>query len=413
MPCSAWCNAFTCEQAACATCGPAHGCSVAKYGIRNGASSRDACASWCTQYTCQQADCNECGRDHGCEGREPPSPPSPPPIPALPPIRDALLPGSVVSGQQQLQLQRPAAEYFTYGSSMFTTAWFDEDGLPARVRIRGASWFGMETRNCVIGGAAYRSIESIAAWLHDHGFNAVRVPVAADAILNPSQHACLANGDRESIRLHNLALGSLNYLEQIAEVVRVAADAGLLVLLDMHVLSAGHWPDGGSVTGSAQRGMLLSAWERLAQEFCDEVTFWNVFGADLKNEPYTMMWNEDAPPDQRWDLLASTVAQRVHELCPRWLLFVQGVGADGCKEHATACARPAAGKHQATDLSGAGIWWGENLQAAKALPVSAVAAGEVGLIRKVVYSPRTCTRARLHDIPNSPRVPRATRYRLS
>ena len=98
--------------------------------------------------------------------------------------------------QQQQPPQQPQqpAEYFTYGSSMFTTAWLDDDGLPARVRIRGASWFGMETRSCVIGGAAYRPIESVAAWLHDHGFNAVRVPLAADAVLNPSQHTCLANG---------------------------------------------------------------------------------------------------------------------------------------------------------------------------------------------------------------------------
>lgn len=378
MPCAAWCNAFTCDQAACITCGPSKGCSIAKYGNRGGSADRAECATWCTEYTCLQTDCKDCGREHGCEGREPPSPPSPPPIPMLPPIRGALQPGR----------QRPAADYFTYGAEIFTTAWLDEDGMPSRVRIRGASWFGLETETCMLGGAPSRDIESIAEWLQAQGFNAIRLPVAADAILNPINHPCLLRGDRDNLRLHNLALAALNYVEQVAEVARVAAESGLLVLLDMHVMAAGEWPDGGNIVDTTERERLAEAWEHLAEALCDPTHYWNVMAADLKNEPYTMVWNdEDARADLRWDLLATEIAQRLHNKCPRWLLFVQGVGENTCteKEHSAACARPSAGRHQATDLA-AGIWWGENLMAASSLPIRV---GEAGLVKKIVFSPHT------------------------
>jgi aryl-phospho-beta-D-glucosidase BglC (GH1 family) len=139
----------------------------------------------------------------------------------------------------------------------------------------------METEVCYIGGADKRDIASSAKWLADNGFNAIRLPLAADAILHPTGHPCMLLGDQDGLRLHNMALGAMKYVEQIAEVVRVAADSGLLVLLDMHVINAGMWPDGGAV-GTSDRSSLRDAWRKLATELCDAEQYWNVIGADLK-----------------------------------------------------------------------------------------------------------------------------------
>ena len=380
MPCLSWCNAYTCEQTPCGSCGPSRGCSVAKYGHREeptgGGASRNRCAKWCSQYTCSQPECLDCGRLQGCEGREPPSPPKPPPRPHLPPV-----------SLQTTGYEFVASDYFTYGSSLLTNAW---DGAEA-IQIRGASWFGMETKACVVGGAEHLPIETIAGWLKEQGFNAIRLPLAADAVLTPD-HPCLLEGDRASLRLHNTVLGSLDYVSQIGEVVHAAGDAGLLVLLDMHVLVAGHWPDGG-VVGGVGKKQLFDAWDRLADTFCDPNEYWNVMGADLKNEPYGMWWGPESgndpsadPSPMRWDTLATELGRRVHSRCQRWVTLVEGVG--HCRDpHPTAgCTRPSAGSHQDMDMK-AGTWWGENLQAAAAAPVRLLESSSH--VQKVVYSPHT------------------------
>ena len=363
------------------TCGPSKGCSTAKYGHReeaaapNGGGARSRCAEWCSQYTCTQSECLDCGIDKGCEGREPPSPPKPPPRPHLPPA-------STLSG-------RRTSDYFTYGSTLHTNAWTDAEPI----QIRGASWFGMESKACVMGGAEHLPIETIAEWLKQAGFNAIRLPLAADALLNPD-HPCMLKGDRDGVRNHNTVFGNLNYLDQVAEIARVAGDSGLLVLLDMHVLAAGIWPDGGVVGSGASRQQLFNAWERLADTFCDAEEYWNVFGADLKNEPYGMSWGDDGSSSgsspMRWDLLANELGRHVHSKCPRWVVFVEGVGDCADLRQGTTCKHPSAGTHQDMNLN-AGTWWGENLQAAVSAPVIIPDGdnnGQAG-VGKTVYSPHT------------------------
>ena len=100
---------------------------------------------------------------------------------------------------------------------MQTNAWSDAEPI----RIRGASWFGMEVKACVIGGSQHLPIETIAEWLHLNGFNAVRVPLAADVILNP-RHPCTLKGDPAAVRSHNPGFGAMSYIDQVAEVARVA-----------------------------------------------------------------------------------------------------------------------------------------------------------------------------------------------
>ena len=99
-------------------------------------------------------------------------------------------------------------------------------------------------------------------------------------------------------------------------------------------------------------------------------------------------------PSKRWDSLASALGARVLSHCPRWSIFVQGVGA--CQEQRAKrpsnergvqiCEHPSATSEQDMTVQ-AGIWWGENLQAAIAFPVD-VGNNRSG-IGKIVYSPHT------------------------
>ena len=70
----------------------------------------------------------------------------------------------------------------------------------------------------------------------------------------------------------------------------------------------------------------------LLHRFCSARAYWNVFGADLKNEPHGMHWGptpEGAPnglyeQGQRWDEAASRLASSLHQRCSRWLIFGEG-----------------------------------------------------------------------------------------
>mmetsp|Transcript_33248 Transcript_33248/g.87457 ORF Transcript_33248/g.87457 Transcript_33248/m.87457 type:complete len:461 (+) Transcript_33248:824-2206(+) len=116
---------------------------------------------------------------------------------------------------------------------------------------------------------------------------------------------------------------------------------------------------------------------------------------DLKNEPYGMYWGAPAAADSfleeplymkedRWDVLASKVGSLVHDSCPRWLFFLQGVGA--CYKSGVQCEAPST-PNVDMDAIDFGIWWGENLMAAEAFPVD-VGERREG-VGKVVASPHT------------------------
>jgi len=67
------------------------------------------------------------------------------------------------------------------------------------------------------------------------------------------------------------------------------------------------------------------------------------------NEPHAASWGFGRATD--WDRAAARLGNRVLQLCPRWLIFVEGVG-----------NTPGAPDGDDPD---AGYWWGGNLVGAK------------------------------------------------
>jgi aryl-phospho-beta-D-glucosidase BglC (GH1 family) len=173
----------------------------------------------------------------------------------------------------------------------------------------------MESRPCAVGGLEQMPVEIGAAFLRKNGFNAVRVPLAVSALLDKSPDAgCLPaplagsvsdddlpaaeasilaapgvtfvqsgnDGATRGYKTNNPTFVQLGYLRLLERFVTTLGDHGLLVMLDLHASKAGVWPDDGK---EYFPGNLRLAWQTLTRRFCDPVRYWNVFAADLRNEP--------------------------------------------------------------------------------------------------------------------------------
>ena len=234
----------------------------------------------CTEPQCLDCDKSNCGAAALKKSAQPPPPPSapaPPPHPAVPPASD---------------LSRGEADYWAYGTSIYTNAWSSDDSHVTRLRIKGLSWFGMEGPICHPGGLWHRPLQDYAEFIRKHGFNAVRMPLAADALTGLMDHPCLILPAEHKVaaRGNNPDFYGLTYLDEVARFVELLGEYGILVLLDMHVVEAGKWPDGGTVDANGE-SQLRAAWEVLAKRLCDPRKYWNVFAAGAERR----CWHT-APP---------------------------------------------------------------------------------------------------------------------
>ena len=142
-------------------------------------------------------------------------------------------------------------------------------------------------------------------------------------------------------------------------IVREAAEYGIGVVLANHQIRDGYpddWPgdwDGNWFDEDYQPDLILDIWTKLAQQFCGG-ELWNVLGADLMNEPYALRWST-------WARAAEQLGNHLLEQCPRWLMFVQGIGNEEPAEP--------------------GMEWGENMIGVGTRPIELINSS------KLVYSP--------------------------
>ena len=235
-----------------------------------------------------------------------------------------------------------SADYWAEGNQLRTSA-FPVDGA---LHIKGANFLGFESNSCKRGGSwSQTRLTTTMALLRKNGFNALRVPLAIDGC---------DDTDLETF-------------------VRVAGDHGLLVALNMHTLRPGVANGNGYVGGDDGYDKLKKLLLRRASLFCDPVKYWNVFAADLLENPHGMYWGP-APkgehkgahywPQERWDTVAARLGSELHAACSRWLVLVEGVGFCQSKSE-KGCEWPSAVGQDRTTTS----WWGENLQGVAEYPV--------------------------------------------
>ena len=204
-------------------------------------------------------------------------------------------------------------------------------------------------------------------FLKENGFNAIRFlfnheMMLQDTPLDPPNEEKYGRGAPWEAP----ELAHLSYRAMFLRLAKAAAEHGILVLLACHRLNAAAWPGDGLWYDSAlPEARVLDSWSTVAATYCGQ---WNVFAVDLQNEPHASSWGLNRGDASDWGHAAERLGNHVLYHCPRWMVFVEGVGYD-----------PGA-KGQDTD----GIWWGENLAAVRTQPVRLVDQS------KLVYSPHTC-----------------------
>jgi endoglucanase len=180
----------------------------------------------------------------------------------------------------------------------------------------------------------------------------MRVPFYLELALNDAQP--------DSINFYqmNADLKGLTSLQVLDKVVAAAASRGILIMLDLHSFKGGTFmQDGLWYDASHPESMVMKGWTNLAQRYKNQ---WNVFAADLKNEPWGTTWGTGAATTD-WNTAAARLGNNIHQTAPSWLIFVEGTN------KSPACSQA--------------CFWGENLQGVQTAPV------QLNLKSKLVYSP--------------------------
>ncbi|TMW64638.1 hypothetical protein Poli38472_011518 [Pythium oligandrum] len=246
------------------------------------------------------------------------------------------------------------------------------NGTEVPFRVKGVNWFGMETdlavpfglwENQMNGTTAYE----VAAFLSRNKFNAVRIPISIENVLNN-------NAPKEGVvnKASNRALNLKNYITTLQSIVQSLAFRRIGVLISMHRLTntkaGANWFD--EALGVSQEDF-LKAVSIISKELCGQ-EYWNVMGLDLKNEPEKAEWGTGTDAD--FVTGAEKIAKVMHDNCPNWLGFVEGVVDE-----------------RSMTLDGKEItyydWWGGGLQdAAKSRP-------KFKIENKLVWAPHYYTTA--------------------
>jgi endoglucanase len=190
-----------------------------------------------------------------------------------------------------------------------------------RVTLRGVSWFGFETVALAPHGLWAASMDSLLDFCATAGFNALRLPFSAELALALDARSPPPQYINASVnpRLVGLTAGAV-----LDAVVAGAKARGMLVLPDMHALSAGGpitplWYDATYSEAAVQRAWLALAGRYAAEPF--------VFGADLKNEPHGAAAWGGTNTSRDWAAAAERLGDALHGVNPRLLVFVGGIEA--------------------------------------------------------------------------------------
>ncbi|KAG9400021.1 hypothetical protein AC1031_010942 [Aphanomyces cochlioides] len=231
--------------------------------------------------------------------------------------------------------------------------------------IKGASYFGMETNSYaphgLWGGPSSTTVQKVSTLLKTNNFNAVRLPLAVDSVLN--NPSAVASQIASEVDLVNAFSGkTLRFLDVLDHVIKVLGDNKLLVLLDAHVLSIGSGITDLWYSSSADQNNFENAWSLLANRYKNT---WNVIAADLKNEPHgTATWGSGNNATD-WDQAAIKWATTIQKIAPHWLIFVEGIS------------------KSSRDQKDYPAFWGENLMDVQRAPIT------LPVANRLVYSAHT------------------------
>ena len=89
------------------------------------------------------------------------------------------------------------------------------------------------------------------------------------------------------------------YVEMFGVLASEAARRGILVMIACHRINKGAWPGKGLWYDEAlnfPEKRVMESWSKIAGQLCEH---WNVFAADLQNEPHASSWRSAGAPKHR------------------------------------------------------------------------------------------------------------------
>ena len=226
------------------------------------------------------------------------------------------------------------------------------------VRLFGVSWFGLETPALAPSGLEHRAARDMFRQIRDLGFNLVRLPFCNQLF---DEGNVSTNIDLSL----NPELRNAQGVQLLDELVTMAADSGLMVLLDRHRASAGYGPEAAGFwyTPDYSEDRWIADWQMLARRYIGVPA---VIGADLHNEPHGSAAWFHSNPMRNWSGAARRCGNAILAENPDWLIVVEGVQQTPIDQY---------------------YWWGGNLCMASDHPV------KLRVDNRLVYSP--------HDYPQS------------
>lgn len=206
---------------------------------------------------------------------------------------------------------------------LHTSGQYIVDSNGTRVHINAFNWYGSEGQDFVVEGLQAQPLSNIVSTIKGMGFNAVRLLWSNQMVeSNPvvGSYALTANPSLEGE----------NALTIFDTVVNTLTSAGIMVILDNHVSTAG-WccstTDGNQLWYNSQypESSWIADWQMLAQRYKSNP--W-VIGTDLRNEPRSpATWGGSSTTD--WHGAAERGGNAVLSVNPNLLVFVEGVSYAG------------------------------------------------------------------------------------
>ncbi len=221
------------------------------------------------------------------------------------------------------------------------------------IKLKGLSWFGMETGTHVVHGLWVRNWKDMINQMKGLGFNAVRLPFCPATLngVTPSSIDYSKNSD----------LQGLDSLQIMDKIVNELNSQGMYILLDHHT------PDCNAIsqlwyTSNYSESQWISDLTTITERYASLPYF---LGVDLKNEPHgSATWGTGNSATD-WNKAAERAGSAVLTADPKILIFVEGVGSN------PVCS------------SSDGHWDGGNLEPVNCAPISTSAIPA----DKLVFSP--------------------------
>lgn len=187
----------------------------------------------------------------------------------------------------------------------------------APVSLKGINWFGFETGTNSVHALWANSLDNYVQILKNNGFNAIRVTMSAEVMLNLDTFK--VNTANESL---NPGFNSLTAGQLFDKLVAKCASAGILVMPNMHRMKASEDIAALWYTSEYPESRVIAAWQAVAKRYVNSP---NVFAMDLKNEPHgTTSWGTgDASTD--WAMACERIGNAILTVNPKVLIFVAGI----------------------------------------------------------------------------------------